>query len=89
MTIHAIKTLSTSTPVLLTPQVVHSGVDITIQNLSTTATVYIGASNVSSSSYGHAIDPEMSVAFAVQARDENYAVSDTSSSHVAVLTMGL
>lgn len=89
MTVHALKTLSTSTPTILTPAVIHSGVDITIQNISTTAVVYIGSSTVSSTNYGHAIQPESSVAFAVQARDEIYAVSSVSSSQVAVLTMGL
>jgi hypothetical protein len=81
--------IGASTPVLITPAVIHSGVDITIQNISTTAIIYIGSSAVSSANYGHAIQPESAVAFAVQSRDEIYAVSSESGSQVAVLTMGL
>jgi hypothetical protein len=61
-------------------------VTFSIQNVSESANVFIGASNVSSSSYGLKLIPGAIASFDSMARNsEIYAISDEGSSSVAVL----
>jgi hypothetical protein len=85
-TYHEILTLSNSTPVELTPEgKVHSGLDLTVQNIDEEAIVYLGAEDVSSTSYGFKLLPGAGFSIELNPRDELYAISDTDDSEVALL----
>jgi hypothetical protein len=85
-TYHEIVTLSDTTPVELTPEgKVHSGLDLTVQNIDEEAIVYLGAEDVSSTSYGFKLLPGAGFSIELNPRDELYAISDTDESEVALL----
>jgi hypothetical protein len=85
-TYHEIVTLSDSEPIELTPEgKIHSGLDVTVQNLSETAYVYIGAQDVSTESYGFRIPPNSGFSVELNPRDELYAISSVDQSQVALL----
>jgi hypothetical protein len=73
----------------LTPNGVHSGMDITIQNIDTTAIVYIGGEGVTSSNYGYRISPNHAWSIELSGRDAIYAISNTNGSNIAVLKTSL
>lgn len=89
MTIHALTTLSNTVPVRLSPVGIHSGVDITLQNVNTTAYVYVGNENVSTSNYGFRIMPNHSISWELSGSDALYAVSNIDGSSVAVIQTSL
>ena len=89
MTTHALTTLSNSTATRLTPNGVHSGMDITIQNIHASAYVYIGGEGVTSSSYGYRLNPGSAISFELPGKDAMYAISDTNNSQVAVIKTNL
>jgi hypothetical protein len=83
---HEIVTLSDTTPLELTPEgKVHSGLDLTVQNIDEEAIVYLGAEDVSSTSYGFKLLPGAGFSVELNPRDELYAISDTDDSEVALL----
>jgi hypothetical protein len=89
MTQHALTTLSNTTATLLTPNGIHSGLDITIQNTHATALVYIGGEGVTSSNYGYRISPNHAWSIELSGRDAIYAITNTDGSNVAVLSTSL
>jgi hypothetical protein len=89
MTQHALTTLSNTTATLLTPNRIHSGLDITIQNTHATALVYIGGEGVTSSNYGYRISPNHAWSIELSGRDSLYAITNTDGSNVAVLSTSL
>ena len=89
MTSHALTTLSNSTATRLTPNGVHSGMDITIQNVHASAYVYLGGEGVTSASYGYRLNPASAISFELPGKDALYAITDTNSSQVAVLKTNL
>jgi hypothetical protein len=89
MTQHSLTTLSSSSATRLTPNGVHSGMDITIQNIDTTAIVYIGGEGVTSSNYGYRISPNHAWSIELSGRDSLYAISNTDGSSIAVLKTSL
>jgi hypothetical protein len=89
MTIHSNPTLSTSEPTRLSPNGVHSGVDITIQNLSETAYIYLGGENVDVESFGYRLSPGAAWSVELPGTDALYAVGDENGSYIAVLQTGL
>lgn len=89
MTQHALTTLSSSEATRLTPNELHSGMDITIQNVHATAIVYIGAEGVSSSDYGYKLTPSNAWSIELPGQDALYAITDTNGSKIAVLKTGL
>ena len=89
MTQHSLTTLSSSSATRLTPNGVHSGMDITIQNIDTTAIVYIGGEGVTSSNYGYRISPNHAWSIELSGRDAIYAISNTNGSNIAVLKTSL
>jgi hypothetical protein len=89
MTQHALTTLSNTTATLLTPNGIHSGLDITIQNTHATALVYIGGEGVTSSNYGYRISPNHAWSIELSGRDSLYAITNTDGSNVAVLSTSL
>ena len=89
MTTHALTTLSNTTATRLTPLGLHSGMDITIQNVHESAVVYIGGEGVTSSNYGFRINPGSAISFELPGRDALFAISNTNNSKVAVLKTNL
>jgi hypothetical protein len=85
-TYHEIVTLSDSEETELTPEgKVHSGLDLTVQNIDESAIVYIGGTGVSAESYGYKLEPGDGFSIELNPRDELYAISDTDGSEVALL----
>jgi len=89
MTTHALTTLSSTTATRLTPNGLHSGIDITIQNVHESATVYVGGEGVTSSDYGYRLLAGNAVSFELPGRDALYAITSTNNSQVAVIKTGL
>ena len=89
MTSHALTTLSSSAATLLTPNGVHSGMDITIQNIHASAYVYIGGEGVTASSYGYRLSPGTAISFELPGKDSLYAITGTNGSQVAVIKTNL
>ena len=86
---YSLKTLTTSTPLRLSPLGTHSGVDITIQNVNETGYIYLGGTEVSSTNYGYRILPNHAISIELQGRDFLYAVSSINSMKAAVLMTNL
>jgi hypothetical protein len=89
MTIHAITVLSDVTATRLTPNGMHSGMDITIQNVDGSAFVYLGGEGVTASSYGYRLAPGTAWSIELPGRDALYAITDIDESQVAVLKTNL
>ena len=89
MTSHALTTLSSSAATRLTPNGVHSGMYITVQNVHDTAYVYIGGEGVTALSYGYRIAPGHAISWELPGKDALYAITDTNNSKVAVLKTNL
>lgn len=89
MTTHSLITLSSSTATLLTPNGVHSGMDVTIQNIHASAYVYIGGEGVTASSYGYRLNPGSAISFELPGKDALYAITGTNGSQVAVIKTNL
>jgi hypothetical protein len=89
MTIHALTTLSNTTATRLTPNGIHSGLDLTIQNVHASAIVYIGGEDVTSTDYGYRLDPATAWSIELSGVDAIYAITDTNGSKVAVLKTNL
>jgi hypothetical protein len=84
---HAIKTLSTTTPLELTIEDSINGVNtFIVQNTNDADYVYIGNSNVSSSDYGFMLYPRQAFTAELRPSDRLYAVA---SSAVSVACMSI
>lgn len=84
---HAIKTLSTTTPLELTIEDSINGVNtFIVQNTNETDYVYIGNSNVSSSDYGFMLYPRQAFTAELRPNDRLYAVA-TSAISVACMSI--
>jgi predicted nucleic acid-binding Zn finger protein len=89
MTAHALKTLSSSSATRLTPNGIHSGMDITIQNVDAAAYVYIGSDEVTAVNYGFRLAPGAAFSIELPGKDPLYAITDVNNSKVAVLQTNL
>jgi len=89
MTSHIKLSLSDTTETRLTPNGIHSGMDITIQNVDSAAYVFLGGEGVTSSDYGFRIAPGAAISFELPGRDVLFAISDTDGSSIAVLKTNL
>lgn len=89
MAYHSIKTLSTTTPVLVSPNGVHSGVDITIQNVNTSGYIYIGGSSVTPEDYGYRILPNHAISIELNGHSSLYAVASANGLKAAILNANL
>lgn len=89
MTTHALTTLSSTTATRLTPLGLHTGMDITVQNVHATATVYLGSEDVTAEDYGYRLMPGLAISFELPGRNALFAITDTDESKVAVLKTGL
>lgn len=87
---HALVTLNTTTPQILTiPSAQEAdysnSLTISIQNLHTSHFVYLGSSSVSTTSYGFRIDPGQTWTSDLHPEDEIYAVTDTGTTNVGII----
>lgn len=89
MTTHSLTSLSNSTATRLTPNGVHSGMDITIQNIHASAYVYVGGEGVTTSSYGYRLNPGSAISFELPGKDALYAITDTNNSQIAIIKTNL
>jgi len=89
MTTHNLTTLGSSAPVRLTPNGIHSGMDITLQNTHASNNVFIGGEDVTSSSYGFKLVPGTAISFELSGQDALYAIASGSSTNLAVLMTSL
>jgi hypothetical protein len=89
MTTHSLTTLSSSSATRLTPNGLHSGMDITVQNVHASAYVYIGGEGVTSSSYGYRLNPGSAISFELPGKDALYAITGTNGSQVAIIKTNL
>ena len=85
MTSHALTTLSSSAATRLTPTGTHSGMDITIQNISDENYVYLGGQGVTSESFGYRLNPGSAISFELPGKNALYAISDGNETLVAIL----
>jgi hypothetical protein len=89
MTAHNTPPLSNLVATRLTPLGVHSGMDITIQNLDSSAYVYIGGEGVTTSTFGYRLNPGSAISFELPGKDALYAISDTNESLIAIIKTNL
>jgi hypothetical protein len=90
MTTHALTTLSSLSATRLTPLGIHSGMDITIQNVNSSGYVYIGGDDtVSSTNYGFRILPNHSISFELPGKDGLFAISSANGMSLAVIKTNL
>ena len=89
MTQHALITLSNTEDTRITPNGIHSGLDITVQNTDPSAYVYLGGEGVNSEDYGYRLSPGAAWSVELPGTDALYATTDTNGSVIAVLKTGL
>ena len=89
MATHSLITLSNSVATRITPNGLHSGMDVTIQNVDDSAYVYVGGTGVTSSDYGYRIAPGHAISFELPGRDNLFAITNTNNSEIAVLKTNL
>ena len=88
-TSHNLYTLSNTEATRLTPLGMHSGMDITLQNVNTDGYIFIGGVGVTSSNYGYRLSPNNAVAWELPEKDVLYAIADTDGLNLAVLKTSL
>jgi hypothetical protein len=88
-TTHAVVTLSNTTATRLTPNGLHSGIDITVQNLHDSAYVYLGGEGVTSSSFGYRLAPGSAWSVELSGLSPLYAITATNGSTIAILKTSL
>ena len=89
MTTHNIYTLLHSEATQITPNGVHSGMDITIQNVNDAGNLFVGGEGVTTTDYGYRILPNHAISFELSGGDDLYVVAEQSPAIVAVIRMGL
>ncbi len=89
MTTHSNPQLSNTEATRLTPNGMHSGMDITVQNLSDTAYVYLGGEGVNQEDFGYRLAPGAAWSVELPGLNSLYAIADTNGTYLAVLKTGL
>lgn len=89
MTEHSIITVGDSSPVRLTPNGVHSGMDITLQNVNPSGYLYIGGEGVTAESYGYRLLPNHAISFELPPKNALYAIASAPNLKIAKLNIGL
>lgn len=90
MTTHSVITLSDLNPTRLTPNGIHSGMDITIQNINASGVVYIGGDDtVSSSNFGFRLSADHAISFELPGKDALYVIAENNDAEIAVIKTNL
>ena len=85
---HKVVTLSTSTPTALTYEDnIQSSYTLVIQNNNDSGYLYIGASNVSTSSYGYKLYPGQGLTVELSSLNRLYAVCSANTMTAAILVI--
>jgi hypothetical protein len=86
---HRVVQLNNTTPVRLTPNGKHGGMDITLQNVNDSGYIYLGGTEtLSSTNYGYRILPNHAISFELPGSDALYAIA-SSSMNLAIIETGL
>lgn len=88
MTEHRIEIVGTVAK-RITPNGIHSGMDITIQNVNESGNIYVGGEGVSTTNYGYKLLPGAAISFELPGKDAIYLIADNADSEAAILTIGL
>lgn len=89
MTQHGLITLSATTPMRLTPNGIHSGMDVTLQNVNSSGYIYVGGSGVTATDYGYRILPNHSFSIELNGKDALYAIASAPNMKLAMLKANL
>jgi len=90
MTQHSLTVLNNTSATRLTPLGIHSGMDITLQNVNPSGYIYIGGDDqISDTDYGFRIMPNHSISFELPGQDTLYAISSINAMKVAVIKTNL
>lgn len=89
MTAHAIITLSDEVATRLTPNGTHSGMDITIQNISDSGHIYVGGEGVTATNFGYRIMPNHAWSVELPGKNALYAIAENNGAEIAVLKTSL
>lgn len=89
MTTHIVHTLSDTITTRITPNGIHSGMDITIQNVNDSGYIYIGGEGVTDTSYGFRLMPQHSFSIELPGEDALYLIADNNGMKAAVLQTNL
>lgn len=88
-TTHNLYTLSNSTATRLTPLGMHSGMDITLQNVNSEGYIYIGGEGVTALNYGYRLSPNNAIAWELPEKDALYAIASSNELNLAVIKTSL
>lgn len=87
---HSLIALSNTSATRLTPPGLHSGMDITIQNVNSSGYIYIGSDSlVTDEDYGYRISPNHAISFELPSPDALYAIASAPNLKVAIIQTGL
>ena len=86
---HNLYSIGSEEATRLVPLGVHSGKDITMQNVSASGYVYVGGEGVSAENYGYRILPNHSISFELPGKDAIYVVASAPNTKLAVISIGL
>lgn len=90
MASHSLITLSNSQSTRVSPYGLHSGVDITIQNVNTEGYIYVGGTEqTTSSNYGYRVSPGNAISFELPGKDSLYLIGSTSGLSAAIMMTNL
>lgn len=89
MAMHELLTIGSSSTTRLTPNGIHSGMDITLQNVNASGYIYVGAEGVSSTNYGYRIMPNHAISVELNGMDSLYVISSAPGMKLAVLKTSL
>lgn len=86
---HQIYTLSNSVATKITPSGIHSGMDITLQNVNETGFIYIGGEGLTSTNFGYRIPAGHAWSVELSGQDDLYAIAETDLMILAKLSVAL
>lgn len=89
MTTHNIYTLSNTQATRITPNGLHSGMDITIQNINSSGVIYVGGEDVTAASFGYRLSADHAIAFELPGKDAIYVIAENDNAQIAVLKTGI
>lgn len=89
MTAHNLYTISNTAETRLVPPGIHSGKDITLQNVNASGYIYVGGEGVTAENYGYRLLPNHAISFELAGQDALYAISSAPNMKLAVIEMQL
>lgn len=90
MASHSLLSVSNTQATRVSPNGIHSGVDVTIQNVNAAGYIYVGTNDqVTSSNYGFRILPNHSISLELPGRDSLYVIGSTTGLSAAVIITNL